>query len=799
VPHVGVVARAGPPGQRPKGGFRRQRWGFRLRGPMPVDDTEHAYPRGAERRLRAGDVVAGRYEIEALLGAGGMGAVYRVQDRVLGHPVALKVLAHSSGDAVERFTREVVLARRVTHPNIVRTHDLGTDAMLTFLTMELVEGRPLDAILIERGALPVEEVVQLGVGIAEGLQAAHDAGVVHRDLKPANVLVLPDGGVRITDFGIARGLEDPERTHQTGAILGTPHYMAPEQVAGQEVDGRTDLYALGCILYHLLTGLPPYRGETPIAVASQRLLFDAPEDPRQHATIPDPLATLVLRLLRRERAQRPASAREVVEVLGGRTLGPTGSRTGPFAPLPGEGQPTVAVLPFRHRGPAEHDYLGEGLAEELIDVLARTRGLRALSLGATARFAEERDPRTVAEELGASAVVDGSVRMAGDRVRVRATLVDGASGLQLWGETYEAPLGDVFALQESMGRRIAEALRVEVTAATARQRAPKEAVALYLRGRRGLMADVFQDPERAVSELERSLELAPELEPAIAALAMASVRAWWGFAPDPGGARARRAEQNVRRALEDVPDNGEAQLAQAMLAAQKGDFVEAAAATGRALERIPTLAFAHQYLGALQIEAGREREGQRRLELALELDPTLDAAHFSLARLTALEGDLGDHRRHMAAVERRAGGPTLPLLGLGLRCALWRGDATEAHRCWAALHDLESPLAQQSARLFGVGVGETAPAEGAALAQSLSDAVANPRFTAMIEQIATEMLLVAGDREGSLAALERAAEGALVDVVWLRRCALLEPLHDEERFHAVLRRVDRRARRIFAG
>lgn len=761
---------------------------------MTSDERDGGANGSTTRTLSEGEVLAERYDVEGLLGVGGMGAVYRVWDRALGEHVALKVLARTSPAAIERFSREVKLGRKVTHPNIVRTHDLGEDRGLHFLTMELVEGRPLDEVIRDRTALPPEEALPIGVAIASGLHAAHEAGVIHRDLKPANVLVADDGRVRITDFGIARAAETQDRTHETGALLGTPHYMAPEQVSGQPVDARTDLYALGCILYELLTGRPPFEGTTPMAVVSQRLLHEAPEDPRSLASIPDPLAEIVMRCLRREPNERPRSAAVVEEALGsGGALKTASGRMSLFAPLPSDGQPSVAVLPLRYRGPVEHDYLGEGLAEELIDVLSRTRGLKVLALGATRRFEDERDPRRIARELRATAVVDGTVTLGGDRVRLSARLSD-AAGVQLWSEPFEGRFSDVLALQESLGRRVAEALRLEVEAAHYRGSTSEEAVSLYLRGRRGLMADVMHEPDRAEADLQRSLELAPRMAPAIAALAMASVRAWWGR-PDPDGERAERATQHVWRAVEDAPKLGETHLARAMLAGQTGNFPQVARSTTEALELVPTLAFAHQYLGALQIEAGREREGRERLELALELDPSLSAARFSLARLDALQGRWESFQSWVDAMTEAAGGPTLPLAGLQFRAGLWRGD-TDAARHWRQVTaELPTPIGERTARLFDIGLAEGDASVAEAMVHGIP--TSNLRFRTLILQIATEVFAAANDTERALTMLEHAAESALVDVVWLRRCPILERLHDEPRFQDVLRSVDRRARQVW--
>ena len=261
--------------------------------------------------LEAGERFANRYVVLRMLGVGGMGAVYAVRDDAVGETVALKILTLDVGgrstEVLERFRREVRVARRVTHRNVARTFDLGEHGGIHFLTMELVEGESLDARLARQGRLPIAVGAEIAIQICEGLAAAHAAGVVHRDLKPANVLCARSGRVVLTDFGIARALADDGASAKvkTAGIVGTPAYMAPEQVSGGVADARADLYALGVVLYELVTGELPFDGDSPMAAAVARLLRD-PEDPRTHMPdLPAELAALVLRCLAREPAGRP--------------------------------------------------------------------------------------------------------------------------------------------------------------------------------------------------------------------------------------------------------------------------------------------------------------------------------------------------------------------------------------------------------------------------------------------------------------------------------------------------------------
>ena len=267
------------------------------------NETTAAAPKQAGR-LEKGQVFAGRYEIEKHIGEGGMGAVYRVHDREVDETIALKLLlstATQGSEVVERFRREVRLARRVTHRNVARTYDLGEHEGLRFLTMEYIRGESLRQVLHRKRQLTPGCASALAVEIFAGLSAAHDAGIIHRDLKPANILLERGGRVVITDFGIARASE-AEATLRTGKLMGTPAYMSPEQVAGTPIDHRADLYAAGLILYEMLTGQLPFVGENSIGVALARLAQE-PRHPREFvATLPDGLPELVLNLLARELA-----------------------------------------------------------------------------------------------------------------------------------------------------------------------------------------------------------------------------------------------------------------------------------------------------------------------------------------------------------------------------------------------------------------------------------------------------------------------------------------------------------------
>jgi len=411
---------------------------------------------------------------------------------MVGDVVALKTLdfgATPGAHVVERFRREVRLARKISHPNVARMHDLGEWERTHYLTMEYVDGVDLQGLLGKAGRLEPERAVRVAAAIGDGLGAAHALGIVHRDLKPANVMVDSAGRVVLTDFGIARAASaDDMALSRTMGTVGTPLYMAPEQVRGLELDARADVYALGLLLFELLVGEPAFMADTPIASAVARLDGEAP-DPRERLPALDvDLARLLLTFLSPRPEGRPAdgaaaalllrewlashgtqgtvrgsSAVSGSAVKSSVVITPVNAARSPVSPVPARAMPrslpSVAVLPFRYRGRAAEAYLGISLAEELVHVLSRTQELSVLAASATQVVRDERDPRGVGAQLGADSVVDATVHAGGGTLRVEARLLSVRSGTLLWSNEFECPIETAPELQDRMGRRIAEALQ----------------------------------------------------------------------------------------------------------------------------------------------------------------------------------------------------------------------------------------------------------------------------------------------------------------------------------------------------
>jgi TolB-like protein len=839
---------------------------------------------------------AGRYQIEREVGRGGMGTVYRAVDVMVGDVVALKVLdatVTGTSDQMEWFRREVRLARRITHPNVARTHDMGEQGGTHYITMEYVEGTTLQELLRardgevgedgrrKRQALEPARAARVGLAVCEGLAAAHAAGVVHRDLKPANVLIERSGRVVLTDFGIARALSDEGAGARTQGVVGTPLYMAPEQLAGLPVDVRADLYAIGLILFEMLTGTLPFAGQTPIAAALARLTQPPPDPRAVHPGLPEPLAELILQCMAQQPEGRPASATEVAERLrawllssgeslmgvstvtmiaamaaavgpASPSLGPSTSLTGvtqtpteqqvttgpdgasrvgmtaggmtaagvthggtrggpgvtqnrplrPLAPVP-TSERALAVLPFRYLGPSDQAYLGDALTDELIDVLSRTRGLRVLGSGATGKFRSDRDPRAVGKDLGVDAVVDATVQASKTAVRVAVRLIEVESGTQLWSDRFENGLEDLFDLQDRISKRIAEALRVELSTAAFAVDAPAEAIALYLRGRRKLLAFQVLGPDGAIELLEQAIALAPVLHPAIACHAIACLRAWFmpaTFLADSEFVRDWESEsqKSVARALALAPDIAETHLARAMLGVQLGEWREAVKALVRALEIAPTYAHAHQYLAQLQCEAGNTKEGIERARLAFDLEPNLVVSLYDIARLHALRGEREESDKLLDLVDSNSRYQA-PTLQFRLRVAGWFGDM-------AKVQEIHDGLQGEDGDDFGRYVVTYAKALLGHFDKPALDAVAaallerspSPRFQSLMCQNCVELYAARGYPEDALHYFQRAADQVLIDIEWTDRCPLLKTIRGLPGFAEARRKVRQRVQAMWS-
>jgi TolB-like protein/predicted Ser/Thr protein kinase len=403
------------------------------------------------------------YRINAAIGKGGMGEVYRATDTKLGREVALKVLptdVASDPERLARFQREARAVAALNHPNVVTLYSVEECDGVDFLTMELIEGQPLDQ-LISASGLCVERIVEIATALAEALAAVHEKGIVHRDLKPANVMVTDEGRVKVLDFGLAKdvGAETSNDATLTatggtrvGVVMGTLAYMSPEQVSGRALDHRTDIFSLGVMLYEMATGRRPFEGTSSAELASAILRDSPPLVTDVRSDLPSDLARVIHRCLEKDPRYRVQTARDVGNEF--RDLARLAPRAAPAASsasravaVPDSGATRteegfwVAVLPFKYKGAeAGVEALAEAVTEEIITGFSRFSYLRVIARSSTAKYSSESgDIRAVGRELGARYVMEGSVRQAGAKVRIAAQLVDASSGAGLWAETYDRP------------------------------------------------------------------------------------------------------------------------------------------------------------------------------------------------------------------------------------------------------------------------------------------------------------------------------------------------------------------------
>jgi serine/threonine protein kinase/tetratricopeptide (TPR) repeat protein len=598
----------------------------------------------------------GPYEVLAPLGAGGMGEVYRARDTRLGRDVAIKVLPDAVArdpDRLARFEREARTVAGLNHPNIVVLHSIEEEGGVRFITMELVEGERLDR-YIQPSGLPLSRVLELSIPLTEALVAAHEKGVVHRDLKPANVMVTRDGRVKVLDFGLAK-LERPgsevaatqaptmeSPISAAGQVVGTVPYMAPEQVRGEAADARTDLFALGIMMYQLASGRRPFAGQTP-ADLSSAILRDTPAPLASiRADLPRDLGRIVDRCLEKDPRRRFQTALDVRNELCGlkRTLESAGLEPGKGA---AKETPSIAVLPFVNMSrDEENEYFSDGLSEELLNVLAKIPELKVT--GRTSSFAfkgKQEDLRDIGRKLGVGTLLEGSVRKAGNRVRITAQLIKVADGFHMWSETYDRVLDDIFAVQDDIARSVSTALHVTLLGKPAAvSKTNAESYQLVLQGNHFVLQNTGPALARAVSLYREAIDKSPDDPLAWAGLARAyAFQAFYGHADVNESHKSAR--QAVERALtidENLADAHE--VMGTILASLEFRWKEASEALRKARMLAPGASGPMVTMSIYEGAFGRIEEALRLARRAQEIDPLNPGVHMNLGRLESRGSDL---------------------------------------------------------------------------------------------------------------------------------------------------------------
>ncbi|HYJ34226.1 MAG TPA: protein kinase [Candidatus Binatia bacterium] len=632
----------------------------------------------------------GTYEIVAPLGAGGMGEVWRARDLRLGRDVAIKALPQpfaTDPTRLARFEQEARSLAALSHPNIAAIYGLIETDGAPLLLLELVEGETL-ASRLERGPLPPAETGRLGLQLAAAIEVAHGRGIVHRDLKPRNLMLTPSGSIKVLDFGLAKAERSEVATDRSatlvdsmtsdGTVLGTAPYMSPEQVRGLPVDRRTDIWSFGCVLFECLTGSPPFQGAT-VSDLIAGILEREPEWQRVPPGTPGALRELVRRCVRKRMQDRPQEIREVrleLEVLAAGRAAP-GVRGG------AEEEKSIAVLPFEHASGAEDEYFADGIAEEILNALAKLKGLRVAARTSSFAFkGRQEDLRTVAERLSVATVLEGSVRRAGNRLRVTARLVSAGDGYQLWSERYDRELNDVFEVQDEIANAIAGKLQVTFAGgsdrlATRRGTSNPEAYDCFLKGK------AVQIQRRSIDDAIRWFERALELDPSYAdALAWMSdsYRLLGTYGVAPCSAVMPRARDAASRALALEPDLAEAHAVLADIEMQyERDEARATLTWNRALAIEPrhVQARCERALWLLGFGAWDAARSIAEAGQVLEYDPLNAWAWGMMSFLCALGGRLEESLE--AALRGVAIDPASYFAQLSvLRCYAWSGDHARA-------------------------------------------------------------------------------------------------------------------------
>ncbi len=720
--------------------------------------------------------IAERWEIQALIGAGGMGNVYRAYDHELGDDVALKVLRRTvAPDALERFRAEVKLARRVTHVNVARTHDIGKHGDTMFLTMELVDGEPLTT-RMSRGPVPWRDAMQIARSICEGVGAAHGAGVVHRDLKPDNVMLGRDGRVVVTDFGIAATYALARGT-ETVEVTGTPQWMAPEQLTGH-ADARSDVYAIGEILWNMITGEHPWIVDGKLEVMS-RMGADARSIPRRG--VPDTVAIVIDQCLRKDPARRYSDARQLAVALkGAESAAETASSSiRPISAPVASRDVHVGVEPIKNLGERADDYVAAGLAEDLIDMLGRARGIRVRTItgGAT-------------DDL--DVIVGGSLRRGGDSVRINVRATGARDGFQIWSARFDRPLDQILKVSDEVARDVATAL--STTAARGgmgRDVATDQVVVeLYLKARQLVEVTWLDDP-RPLTLYQAALERDPDSPVVLSAYATLLARRL--NAADVDLTVADEALSLACRAIQRGPGLGEPWMALGVVFYNQSKHLPCARALRVAVERAPSVAEVLDAAGRLLLEVDPAvYEPLALLERARWANPRLPNNLVDLVRANALLGDWD-------AVDRLLASPGTESVGAQTiaraRMAIWRGG--ELPRFPSEIPGFGRfrwVLDIVSEAQHG-GLTAEAAARWATRVHAMAPQSRPRRY---FGQLGAEMAMVFGNREFAWRMIDEAVTHGLMDVTWLDRCPLLAGIRDEPRFAETRALVGARAKEVLA-
>jgi len=770
----------------------------------------------------------GRYQIISLLGAGGMGEVYRARDTQLNREVAIKVLpAHLTQDAaaLARFKREAQAVAALSHPNILAIHDFGTEQEIHYAVTELLDGETLRCRLAQ-GALLWREAIEIGAAVADGLAATHAKGIIHRDLKPENIFLTSDGRVKILDFGLARKkpLATPTNVSsaltasnvtEPGMVLGTVGYMSPEQVRGEEVDERSDIFSFGCVLYEMVSGRRAFARQTAAETMAAILRDEPPKLIKASQGVPSELERIINRCLKKKAEERYRSPRDLAidlqALLSGAaiiasTTARSSERMRPVVWLAAalvlllaglllyqtmqRGQPanqpidSIAVLPLVNAsGDANTEYLSDGLTEDLINSLSHVTQLRVIARTTVFSYKNSKvDPLKIGRDLKVRAVLTGQVILRGETLSIQADLLDVGSGAQLWGKKFNKQLTDIFAVQEEIAQRITDGLRLKLPGAEEQQLTKRytenvEAYQLYLKGRRETFKFNPEGMEKGLKYYQQAIQLDPDY--ALAHAGLAEYHMIYYYPAQGSGARAKEA---ARKAL--ALDESLA-LAHSALGlvheVYDWEWAQAEREYQQAIALSPGSASVHDWYGWYLAKIGRLEEAMAELKQAERLDPLSAHIYTNLGR-TFYFG-----QRYDQAIEQ-----FLKALDLDPNFWLARLHLGLSYELQArydkSLAELQKTIGQAA---FGPG-SRAWFAHGLAVAGRESEARKLLAQLQPSEQTTWPMAAIytgLGEKDQAFAWLDKAAGERFAVLCSVKVDPVFDSLHSDPRFAALLRRM----------
>jgi serine/threonine protein kinase/Tfp pilus assembly protein PilF len=789
------------------------------------------------RELATGATFAGRYQVIEELGKGGMGKVYKVLDTSINEKIALKLLKPEIAvdrETIERFSNELKFARKIRHKNVCQMFDLGKAEGAPYITMEYVAGEDLRSMIRMSKELSIGTAVDITKQICEGLAEAHALGVVHRDLKPSNIMIDKDGSVRIMDFGIARSLKVKGITG-AGVMIGTPEYMSPEQVEGKEVDQRTDIYSLGVIIYEMVTGRVPFEGDTPFTVGIKHK-SEIPKNPREvNPQIPEGLSGVILRCLEKDKEKRYQNAADVRTELERIEQGlPTTDRIIPkkkgltskeitvkfnvkkilvptvivfilavsavliwrFIPKKEAAATTttkksIAVLPFEDLSAGKsQEPLAEGIPETLINALSSIEGLHVSARTSSFSFkGKQQDIREIGQKLGVESLLEGSIQVAGNKLRIMVRLINIANGFPIWSQDYNKTVDDVFSIQDDIAQSVVKALKIKLLGEkqgpiVKSYTANREAYNLYLQGRYFWEKRGKEDVERAIRFFNKAVEKDQTYALAYAGIADSYLVLGDNLLIPPNEAFPK-TKTAALKALEIDDGLAEAHVSLASILEHELDFSRAEIEYKKAIELNPGYATAHHWHALFLSYQSQHEEAIEEIERARELDPLSPRINanvgFVLYLARKYEQAIGELKKSAELFPEHAAnygyiGEVYALMGL----------YDKARSAFNHALELEA------------GAGEFILWPAYCYARSGNRTEAQKRLENVIEYSnknfvsATEIARVytgLGDTEQALMWLDKAVSENDAILVRLKVDPTLDPLRSNPRFSALLRKI----------